>query len=116
MPLIDLFPGSHYDKMHTAAEHIAMMISRHINDKMRSQPSRILVTGGGAHNIHLTDRIRHYSHAEVVVPDPLIVDFKEALVMAFFGLRRIRQEVNCYSSVTGASANCCGGAVYAPPA
>jgi len=112
MPVIDLFPGSLPDKLHTVTEHLAMEISKHISDLGQTQFGKILITGGGAWNTFLIERIRHYSRFEVVVPDALMVDYKEAVVMAFFGVLRMRGEVNCLSSVTGARADSVGGALY----
>jgi len=112
MPLIDLFPGSLEDKMHTVTEHLAMEISKHINKLIPGDRSKILITGGGARNTYLMERIRHFSDAEVVIPDSTIIDYKEAVVMAFFGVLRIRGEVNCLASVTGARSDSVGGALY----
>jgi anhydro-N-acetylmuramic acid kinase len=49
---------------------------------------------------------------EVVVPDQQLVDYKEALVMALIGVLRWREENNVLASVTGASRDSIGGAVW----
>lgn len=49
---------------------------------------------------------------EIVVPDSNLVNFKEALIMAFIGVLRWRQEYNVFSSVTGAARNSIGGALW----
>jgi anhydro-N-acetylmuramic acid kinase len=41
-----------------------------------------------------------------------IVDFKEALIMAFLGLLRIQRKVTALASVTGAKFDTIGGAVW----
>jgi anhydro-N-acetylmuramic acid kinase len=48
----------------------------------------------------------------VVVPDANIINYKEALIMAFIGVLRFRQENNVLSSVTGAKADSVGGAIW----
>jgi anhydro-N-acetylmuramic acid kinase len=78
-------------------------------------PVRMLVTGGGAHNAFLVARLRARLAelgVEVVVPDAAIVDYKEALVMALIGVLRWREENNVLASVTGASRDSIGGAVW----
>jgi anhydro-N-acetylmuramic acid kinase len=50
----------------------------------------------------------------VIIPDALTVDFKEALVFAYLGLLRWRGEPNTLASVTGASRDSVGGAIYLP--
>jgi anhydro-N-acetylmuramic acid kinase len=77
--------------------------------------ARMLVTGGGAHNGFLVGRLRARLAelgVEVVVPDAAIVDYKEALVMALIGVLRWREENNVLASVTGASRDSIGGAVW----
>ena len=51
-------------------------------------------------------------HVTVVVPEPDVVKYKEALVMALIGTLRWREEVNVLSSVTGASRDSVGGALW----
>jgi anhydro-N-acetylmuramic acid kinase len=48
----------------------------------------------------------------VVIPDTSLVSYKEALIMAFIGVLRWRQEYNVFGSVTGASRNSIGGALW----
>ena len=43
-----------------------------------------------------------------------LVNFKEALIFAFLGLLRLRGEVNCLSSVTGASRDHSSGTINKP--
>ena len=76
---------------------------------------KMLVTGGGAHNTFLVERLRELLGAagvEVVVPEAQLVDYKEALVMALMGVLRWREENNVLASVTGASRDSIGGAVW----
>jgi hypothetical protein len=73
---------------------------------------RMLVTGGGAHNVFLVERLRSRLGFEVVVPDKALVDYKEALIMALIGVLRWREENNVMASVTGASRDSIGGAVW----
>ena len=48
----------------------------------------------------------------MVIPDPKLVSYKEALIMAFIGVLRWRQEYNVLSSVTGAARDSIGGALW----
>lgn len=76
---------------------------------------RLLATGGGAHNSFLIARLQELlepMQIEVVVPDKELVDNKEALVMALIGVLRWREESNVLASVTGASRDSIGGAVW----
>lgn len=98
------------DQLRTAVEHIAIQITDVFK---RHHIKSVLVTGGGAKNLFLMDRIRLFApDTMVVIPQETIVDFKEAIVFAFLGLLRLCGENNCLASVTGATADCCGGAVY----
>jgi anhydro-N-acetylmuramic acid kinase len=76
---------------------------------------RLLATGGGALNSflvqRLTEELQPYG-VEVVVPDEKLVQYKEALIMAFMGVLRWRQEYNVFASVTGAQRDSIGGALW----
>ena len=94
------------DKLATAVEHMAVQIARACQ-----QSGKILITGGGAFNQYLVERIEAHlpDKVEVEVPHAEIVNFKEALIFAFLGVLRVRNEVNVWASVTGAPADSSSG-------
>jgi len=107
------------DGLRTYVEHIAIQIKKAIantkNSKLQAAGYKLLATGGGALNHFLVERIRanlQELNIELIIPDEKMVNFKEALVMAFIGVLRWRQENNVLSSVTGALRDSIGGAVW----
>lgn len=96
------------DRMRTVVEHVAQQLG----SALKNTRSPVLVTGGGAHNSFLMDRIRANTRADVQVPHRTIVDYKEALVFGLLGLLRMNNEVNTLASVTGAKRDSVGGAIY----
>ena len=97
------------DMLRTVVEHIAMQIVANVHETAQT----LLITGGGAHHSFLIEQIQNQRDTlNIIVPDPLIIDYKEALIFAFLGLLRLNGEINCLSSVTGAREDCCGGCVY----
>lgn len=108
-PLIDDFSLDAKDVLHTFAEHIAVQINKVI---IAESSSKILVTGGGAYNQYLMELLQQKCKAKIILPDSQIIEFKEALIFAFLGVLRMRNEINCLRSVTGASSDSCGGAIY----
>jgi anhydro-N-acetylmuramic acid kinase len=110
MPILDAYKGSLSELMATTSEHIALQIAAAIR---KSSARNVLVTGGGALNLWLMERLRNYSNAEIIVPDQELVAYKEALVFAFLGLLRSRNEINCFASVTGGKKDVvCGNIHY----
>lgn len=105
-PLTDNSSLPVQDKLRTVYEHIATQIARTVPE------GKMLVTGGGAFNTFLIEQIRQKSAATVVLPSPLIISFKEALIFAFLGVLRITGAINCYASVTGASKDSRTGVVF----
>lgn len=111
LPALDDSEITVADKLRTVCEHVAIQVNRVFNSK---KGKKILVTGGGAWNTFLMDRIRDAGYQEFIIPEPSWVDYKEALVFALLGVLRMRGEVNVLRSVTGSLKDHSGGAVYQP--
>jgi len=109
LPMVLQAELSTADALRTVVEHIAVQVGRAV--AQLGGEGKMLVTGGGAHNTFLMERLRA-AGAEVVVPEAQLVDYKEALVMALMGVLRWREENNVLASVTGASRDSIGGAVW----
>lgn len=102
-----------YDGLKTYGDFIAGALAKDLQPILSK--GKVLITGGGAHNHYLTSRIKEtLAPLEVVVPSSEIIDFKEALVFAFLGLKKHLGEINTLASVTGASRDSCGGEVHWP--
>jgi len=106
IPLLDHSDLSIPDLLRTYCEHVAIQVGRCTGE---NPLNKILVTGGGARNSFLMDRLRAHTKPQIVLPDLLTIDFKEALIFAFLGVLRWRNEVNCLKSVTGATSDVSGG-------
>ena len=111
IPMLTYYNISPEDAACTFCEHIAMQIAASI---INDPEKKMLVTGGGAFNKFLIKRIAANTSVQIIIPDSKTVNYKEALVFAFLGLLRMRGRLNCLSSVTGASRDISGGAVYLP--
>ena len=109
--IIDESNLSAKDLLATATEHIAIQIAKSINEM---ETSKMLVTGGGAKNNFLMERIAVLSRHEVVIPDTMIIDYKEALIFAFLGVLKMEGKINVLSSVTGASSDSSSGKINIP--
>lgn len=106
-PLLDTDTFSVPDLMATIVEHIALQVTESIPKR-----GEILVTGGGALNRFLIQRIQSKTEAKIIIPDPQVIKFKEAIIFGFLGFLRLNHQINTLSNVTGAIKNSCGGAVY----
>ncbi len=107
-PIINSATINTNDKLRTFVEHISIQISGTINQVNKT----VLLTGGGTLNTFLAERIKANTPNNVVIPSDQIIDFKEALIFAFLGVLRLRNEPNCLKSVTGASTDNIGGCIY----
>ena len=96
------------DMLHTFCEHIAIQVGAYLNEES------VLFSGGGVFNTYLMSRISNYSKSEIFIPEEKIINFKEALVFSFLGVLRVKNEVNCLKSVTGAKKDNCGGEINNP--
>ncbi|MGC6429486.1 MAG: anhydro-N-acetylmuramic acid kinase [Jejuia sp.] len=109
--LIDAFNLEVADVLHTSCEHIAIQICNELN---KTSNAKVLVTGGGAYNRYLMQRLKFYSNNDLVIPENEVVEFKEAIIFAFLGILKLRGEINCLKSVTGAKQNHSTGIIYQP--
>ena len=109
LPLINHFDISIQDKMHTFTEHVAFQIALALPNKKGS----LFITGGGAYNDFLIERIQYYlPEMKIIIPSSEILEFKEALIFALLGVLKLRNEINTLSSVTGAKEDHSSGYIY----
>ena len=109
--LIDKSDLSIKDMLATATEYIAHQIAK-ATDVL--EKTKLLITGGGAKNRFLIERICDLCKHEVVIPDTMIIDYKEALIFAFLGALKSEGRINVLSSVTGASSDSSSGNICSP--
>lgn len=111
----NIFPileSSHYsvnDILRTYTEHAAYQIGNALQSQYNS---KVLITGGGAYNAFLIERLLQYTNHKLVIPDSKLVEFKEALIFGLLGVLKLRSEPNCLKSVTGARYNHSSGKIY----
>lgn len=108
-PLIDSLETDIPTILRTFVEHIALQIS-----KIMTPNNSILITGGGAFNTFLIQRIEAAANVKVLLSNQQLINFKEALIFAFLGLLRVDNQVNCLSSVTGAKKDHSSGVIFYP--
>lgn len=118
-PLLKQSGNAIPDLLRTYVEHIAAQIQNAVasfsNYTNPLAEKQMLVTGGGAFNSFLMQRIQQVLQPlgiEIVIPEKEVVELKEALIMALIGILRWREEENVLSSVTGASRSSVGGALW----
>jgi anhydro-N-acetylmuramic acid kinase len=110
IPIIEEYE-SIFDTMRTITEHIAFQIALILK---KERIKSIYITGGGAKNTFLIERISNYYDSEIIIPSKEIIDFKEAIVFAFLGARYLRNEPTTIASVTGAKRDICSGVLHIP--
>ena len=108
-PRIDTNAYDIKDILRTCTEHFAQQIRSNF-----SANAKVLVTGGGAYNDYLLLKIQDHDRVNLIKPSDVLTNYKEALIFGFLGVLRMRNEVNCLKSVTGASKDHSSGKVYVP--
>ena len=97
------------DLLRTCVEHFSIQISTVFADfKIENS----FVTGGGVFNDFLVSQIEKKVKINIIIPSKNIIIFKEAIIFAFLGLLRVRNEINCLSEITGSSKNHSAGDIY----
>ena len=110
-PLIDARGLEFANVLATFTEHAARQIANVVK-RYPKVGSRMLITGGGALNVYMVERIRELAGCTVEIPSRQIIEFKEALIFAFLGALYMADEVSCLSSVTGAACDNIGGMLF----
>lgn len=110
-PVIDALNIKVSDVLRTFVEHIAIQIVSIIGDNAKKS---VLITGGGAYNTFLIESIKKITKSNIVIPPKGIIEYKEALIFGFLGVLKLREEVNCLQSVTGASRSHSSGKIFQP--
>lgn len=109
LPLIEKHSISIEDKMHTFIEHIALQTELALPKK----EGKLLITGGGAYNDFLIERIQYYlPKMQIIIPNAKLLEYKEALIFALLGILKLRNEINVLCSVTGAKKDHSSGVIY----
>ena len=111
-PILKSFELDAKSILRTYIEHIAFQIAAIVS----SEESSILLTGGGAKNKFLVERLQALTKSKIVIPSDEIIDYKEALIFALLGLLRSQNRINCLSSVTGAKKDHSSGVIFTPQA
>jgi anhydro-N-acetylmuramic acid kinase len=99
------------DRLRTVCQSIATEIAVAIPKSKNKL--EVLATGGGALSGFLVKTLADQldNGTRIIVPPEKIIAFKEAMVFAFLGVRRVRREVNALASVTRAVRDSSGGAM-----
>jgi len=95
--------------LRTFTEHIAVQLADQF-----SENSKVLFTGGGVFNSFLMKRLKEISNIEIVIPSKETIEYKEALIFGLLGVLKLREEINCLASVTGAKNDHSSGKIYEP--
>lgn len=116
IPIMEKSKVSIPDALATYQVHLAVQLADYLKTLPAADSQKILVTGGGAYNQNLIQVLQKYSaplNWHLIVPDSALIEFKEALIMGLLGILRWREEPTVLHSVTGASRNSVGGALWA---
>ncbi len=114
-PLIKSFDIDTEDALCTYTEHICIQLKNSLDAFKTQETQTLFITGGGAFNLFLIQRLRDYLkeiNFEIYIPTDDVVKYKEALIMALLGILRWREQYTILSSVTGAVRNSIGGALW----
>lgn len=116
VPIVEDTEDTIENLLHTAVHHICDKIAGQIKLNSNETQKRLLITGGGALNSFLIETLKEKLGAqiEVVVPERILIEFKEALVFALMGVLRVEKQINVLRSVTGSKRDSSSGVVYLP--
>lgn len=113
--VLDAFSVPVEDKLHTCVQFIVDHIVREVQKHKDLKGSTLFVTGGGVNNsfmINLLKKKLDIFGVDLILPLREIIDFKEAILIAYAGFLRVLEENNMISQVTGARRDSIGGCIY----
>ncbi len=104
------------DKLHTCVHYIARALQREISAiLLHKNIHEIFVTGGGAYNEYLIERLQQeLGSIKVHVPSDEIIQHKESILMALCGYLALNKKPNSFASATGASHDTINGVLHHP--
>ncbi len=116
VPIVENTDDTIENLLHTGIHHICDKVAQQINLNFKNDKQQLLVTGGGALNSFLIETLQQklVDSTKVIVPEKIIIEFKEALVFALMGVLRVEQLTNVLSSVTGAKKDSSSGVLFIP--
>lgn len=98
-----------FDAMATFLAHALAQV----NMLLKKIDGKILLSGGGTfHKSFVTMLKQNNPHLTIVIPDPEIIAYKEALIFGLLGALHINGESNVLGNTTGSGCNHIGGAFY----
>lgn len=107
IPLVDQFETT--VAISTYTKHAALIVAKEVDNHSFK---KILLSGGGAHNLYFIDLLQELTTAEIVVSNQELTDFKEALIFALLALLKREEKINVLSSVTGSNTDHSAGILY----
>ncbi len=113
--LIKSFGINTEDALRTYAEHVSMQLKNSLQSFKKNEVQKLFITGGAAYNSFLISRLQkklEEINFEIHLPADDVIQYKEALIMALLGVLRWREQYTVLASVTGASQNSIGGALW----
>lgn len=96
------------NQMATFIEFMAIEMGQIIRE---NQLKTVLVSGGGAYNSYLMERLSEQAGIEIKKADDQLINYKEALIFGFLGVLRWYGLTNVLSSITGAKKDSVSGEV-----
>ncbi len=114
IPELDKFPLSPADSLRTIVEFVTEVIANNVS----ITAGKMFITGGGTKNKFFIEKLEEklaLQNVELVIPSEALIDYKEAILIAYCSVLRIKKQPNFISSVTGASHDTIGGCLYLPP-
>jgi anhydro-N-acetylmuramic acid kinase len=110
LPLLDDYSVAS-SVMRTVVEHEAFQIAKVLNE---AGIKSVYITGGGAKNHFLIERIASQYTGEIRIPKEEIIDFKEAIIFGFLGFRYLENNATNCPNATGANREVVSGVLHIP--